>query len=1188
MKFKINIEFLTVIALFGVLLFFPNVLSAQQSSSYYSYKTVSISVASDTVCLDSFRFVPGTEIIKKGERFLVKNKDFSYLPETGCLLFDSSHIGSEISISARFFKSNVIDFKTFNKDPRIIEPQYAQNPFFYPASGSAEESDIFSKSGLNVQGNISRGVGVGNNQDLILSSDMNLQINGRLGNEINVEAAITDQNNPIQPEGNTQQLQDFDQVFIRFSRDSSSLTVGDFLMLGTRGDYFMKYYKKSRGIQFQYQDSFFGGLNKSTAEIAVSRGKFARNEIQGQEGNQGPYRLTGSNNEIFIIIISGTEAVFVDGKLLERGQQNDYVIDYNTGEITFMPKVLINQYSRIVIEFQYADRNYARSLMHGANVFQKGNITLRGGAFLEQDNRRQPFQQSLDLFDSLGGRSATEVLAEAGDNPFLMVIPNVRKFNTFQIDRIMYRQIDTVGFEVYQYTDNPSSDTVFYQVSFTRVGQGNGNYKQLVNLANGRAYQWVEPVGGIPQGEFEPVVQLVAPERLSMYTAGMDYKPDSNTLITIEMASSSNDKNTFSLIDNQNNVGFAGNIKVDRKDELKLGTKKKLLWQNKLLMEWADENFRYIERYREVEFERSWNRQYSNPSAVRTFSEERIMNFSGLVGVEQKLVFDYRYALYQRVGEFEGNQIGAGLNGEYKGFRISQSSLFIKSERLRTDFFGNSFTSQNNAFDTRGSLSKKLGANTVISADYIVEQSLFKADTTNQLENLSFRYVQTGIFIERSLGEQMNSRISYNRRHDYIPAGELLEKSITSDNLTFSIDKEGKKWKDRLNFTLNYRAIENFDTMQSVDLPDKTLLSRVEYQIGILKKSIISSTYYQIGTGQEQRREFTYIEVRYGQGTHVWNDYNENGLQEINEFEPAIFADQANFIKILLPTNVFIRSNTNEFNQSIRITPPVKWQSLKGARKVLSRFMGIGSYRADRRTTDNRLQTVLNPFQLDIADTALINLSSLLKGTLFFNRSNPKFGMEYNYQKNQIKQFLVQGFDSRNIDKNSLSVRMNFSPDWSLITQGEVGDRGFLSDFAPNRNYDFNFSEVFPELFWQPGKSFRVGAFYKYYEAFNKVEFGGESATWNEAGIEFRSFLKNLTTIDGKLSLIEIDFTGQTFSPVAYDMLKGFQNGTNINWQLLVGGKIGKSIQITLNYEGRNSETAPTVHVGRVEARYLF
>ncbi|MCZ2129879.1 MAG: hypothetical protein LC109_06380 [Bacteroidia bacterium] len=1180
---KQNVALITL--LYGFVFF----SQAQQYPDYYSLRTYHQVVLSDTVYFDSaMRFVPSTVFVKSGDSILKQGRDYHILTELGCFVFNPIYIGHTIDVSGRAFAPRNFEFKTFHKDPNLIEPTFAQNPFVYSTQSNNDPSDIFKQNGLNIQGNISRGVGVGNTQDLAVNSDMNLQINGKLGSEIVVEAAISDQNNPIQPEGNTQQIQDFDRVYISFSKDSSKLTVGDFPMAGNRQDYFMKFNKKSRGLQFSHVDSLWKGQNFTQASLAVSRGRFARNEIQGQEGNQGPYMLSGSNNELFIIIISGTEAVYVDGKQMQRGQQNDYVIDYNTGSLTFMPRTLITQYSRIVVEFQYADRNYGRSVFHGTDIFQKNKFTIRGSYFLEQDNKNQPFQQSLDLYDSSTSRSAIDIMTEAGNNPAMMNMPNVKKFSTFQTDRIMYRLIDTMGTKIYVYTDNPDSDSVFYQPIFSRTEQGGGNYRQKASLANGRVFEWVAPLGGVPQGNYAPLVQLTAPQRLQMFTAGVDYRPDSNTVISVEFAASNKDQNTFSTIDNSTNGGYAGNLKVVRNDNFRLNNKNKLKWQNQLSIEWADKRFNYVERYRDIEFERSWSRQYSNPSATRTQSEERILNFSGSAGVGDKVSLSYTTAMYQKMGEFNGLQFGYGLTGNHKGFALTHNTTFINSTTRKTDLYQNVFSMNNSSYVSRGSLSKTFFRKNIISAEYESEQSLFQSDTSSNFEMISYRYFQSGMTLQRNESENLSGRLNFNRRVDFLPKGNNLEQSVMSNNLSLNVVKEGQRWKDRLDFTLSYRAVENEDTMQAGNLPDRTVLSRIEYQFGLFNKSILSSTYYQIGTGQEQKREFTYIEVRQGQGTHVWHDYNENGIQEINEFETAVFQDQANFIKVLIPTNEFIRSNTNEFNQTLRISPPIKWQSANRLKKILARFNALGSYRADRKTTDNRLQTLFNPLDINIADTSLINLGSSLKGTLFFNRSNPKFGMEYNYQKNKTKQFLIQGFDSRDIEKNSLNIRMNFTADWSLISIGELGQRGFNSTFSSNRNYRFDYIEANPELFWQPGKSFRLGGFYRYYEAYNKPVYGGEKATWNEYGAEFRTFLKNLTTIDGKLSFVQINYSGTSSSPVAYDMLRGLQKGKNINWQLLVGGRIGKNIQITLNYEGRKNQTAPTVHVGRVEARYLF
>jgi hypothetical protein len=220
--------------------------------------------------------------------------------------------------------------------------------------------DIFGRD-IQKSGSLTRGFTVGTNRDLSLSSGFRMQLAGRIASDVEVAASLTDENTPIQPEGTTQTLQEFDNVFVEIKSPSYAATLGDFV-LDMKGTEFARLTRKLQGAR---GTAVFQGESVSAEALvsgAVTRGKFQTNAFQGSEGVQGPYRLTGRGGERSMLVIAGTEKVYVNGELQLRGETNDYVIDYATGEVRFTTRRLVTAASRIIVDFEYADRRYSRSL----------------------------------------------------------------------------------------------------------------------------------------------------------------------------------------------------------------------------------------------------------------------------------------------------------------------------------------------------------------------------------------------------------------------------------------------------------------------------------------------------------------------------------------------------------------------------------------------------------------------------------------------------------------------------------------------------------------------------------------------------------------------------------------------------------------------------------------------------------
>lgn len=1127
----------------------------------------------DTLQLDSLSIIPGTLLVK-GVSFTWPDTWYEADLPGARLVFrnlpDSISRTDSVQVSYRVYPL-AFSSPRFLRDRLLLERApgkpgealFTERPF-------DNRNSLFGLDGLTRSGSISRGLTIGTNQDAVVNSSLNLQLAGKISGNIDVLAAITDENIPVQAEGNTQQLQEFDRVFIQLSNPNHKLIAGDYDVRNPDG-YFLRYFKKAQGGLYSYQDSLrrknLPPLQLSAGlGAAVSRGKFSRNIINGIESNQGPYRLRGAENEVFIVVMSNSERVFIDGQLLERGQDRDYIIDYNTAEITFTTRRLINKDMRIIVEFQYADRNYARTLLTGFAAVKDRRLKAGINIYSEQDSKNQPVQQDLSDEDKL-------ILANAGDSLSLAVAPGVDSVD-FNINEVLYLKRDTiVNGLLYRniYVYSTAKDSAFFRLSFSNVGRGNGNYVTENNVANGRVYRWVAPINGVPQGEFEPVIQLISPKQRQMATAWAQFEPNANSKLGIELAVTKDDINRFSSRDKGNDDGLAARITAEHKQPLNRDDSKGWNFVAAMQTEMNDERFRPVEVFRAVEFLRDWNL-----TGQPLFEKELLSNIQA--GFSHPKTGDMRigFRSFFRGDTYRG--LMQTLNGNIQPGKwkamwdaslLSTSGGAVKSSFLRH----------------REVLIRSVGG-WLPGIKVEQERNAQRKPGTDTLDVNAFHFRWYEVFFSRADSSKYQLRGNFARREDDGLAVTQFRHATTADMASL-----GASWtkgnSHRLSVITNYRNLRVLDSSITAVRPEESTTGRVDYNLNAGGGFISLNTFYEGGTGREPRRLYSYVEVTPGTGNYSWNDYNGDGIPQLNEFEIAVFQDQANYIRIFNNTDDYVKVFFNQFNAVININPAALFK--KADRPFWTKFSILSSARFDNRILGDGGWQDWNPFPRSITDSLLLSTQTSGRHTLFYDRTGPKFAADLTWQDQQQRQLLANGLETRGVRSLSNTIRWNLFRWLGLQQKTEKGIRESSAQAFNNRNYSIQNVRSETRFNLQPGNTYRLTLSYRYEDKNNKAEEGlDERAILNDAGLEWRYNSARKGLVSARFNLVQITYTGQSNTAIAFEMLEGLRAGTNITWGFNLQRNLGNSLQLSVNYEGRRPEGLKTVHTGGAQVRAFF
>jgi len=1135
-------------SIFLTILFFSGYFAVSQEVQS-NYRTVKVQVQ-DTIVIDSVSINPARfELLDKNDN-PIDTSAYRVNFEKGILILSEELQNRQDSLIINYLKYPTFLTKKYSLlDTSLISESTGAMDRLYSLQQSTRENTFVPFDGLNTSGSISRGITIGNNQNAVVNSELDLQITGRISEKVGIRASIQDANIPAQEGGYSQNLNEFDQIFIELFSDNWAIRAGDIDLVNEQS-YFGRFQKKIQGI------SLGGTIKSDESETTmfvsggVVRGVFARSQFVGQEGNQGPYKLVGPNGELFILIISGSERVFVNGVLLQRGENRDYVIDYNAGEVRFNSTYPITSDMRIAVEYQYSDRNYTRFIGYGGGNYTSEKLDIGAYGYIESDVKNQPLQQNLSP-------EQVEVLKQAGDDTSQMIAPSAVP-DTFSENKILYRKELFEGEEIFVFSNNP--DDELFQVRFTLVGDNQGNYVISDNTAISRIFEFVPPVNGIPQGNYEPVIRLFAPTQIQVGGVNGSYRPTEKTTIGFELAASKEDLNLFSNFDNEDNTGFAARIQARQKIIQK---EEGMQLEGYLNADYIDADFNTIERLYNIEFNRDWS--LDNPQGDQSYI------VTGLQVADKNLGFaNYEFQKLDFSEDFSGSRHvlnGAMRFGNLQTFAngsfLNNSSTFQEAEFLRLNV--RSVYGFNNAW---------------VGAKIASENNRQRVIANDSLTPISQRFVayeafagvgdSTSVFVELGYRNRVNDSLRQNQLRKVSQSNTFYLKSqiLQSENTQLSI-------------FANYRVLKDIFSDRE---DEQSLNSRLLYNQRFLKGAIQWNTTFETNSGVLPQQEFTFVEVEPGQGTHIWIDYNGNGIQELEEFEIAQFPDEAKFVRVLLPNQVFVKIHQNKLGQVLTINPGFFTDNEK-TKKVLSKFYSQTSYLIDRKTRREGSSFDINPFVTD--EENQLGLALNFRNILFFNRGKQNYTTSYTFTDSRSENLLSVGLQKNTLTGHQLNFTHKLGASWLANFKTQISENKTTSENFEQRNFTIENYDVAPKLSYLFSENAQFSLLYQYA---NKENLLGERELLKQQkmGVQFSFNNAEKYSINGEFNYISNDFKGSAFSPVAFQMLEGLQPDKNFTWSLLFQRSITKYLDANLSYFGRKSENSNTIHTGTVQLKAYF
>jgi len=641
---------------------------------------------------------------------------------------------------------------------------------------------------------------------------LDLSIAGYLTEQLEITGSISDRGyDPSYGTANSR-LNELDKINLQIRSENFMGNIGDILYkdrftLNTNRD------KRISGVSAAFQNR---SLNIH-ATASRPRGQYQTIKLTGINQLQGPYQINANGGPV----VPGSEQVWLDSRILERGTNKDYLIDYSVGSITFNVNHPIDRRSRIEIDYEPQADDFKGELFSGGGCVSIGDsaVVVEVGWLREGDDRNQSLAGELSDLDE-------NILQEVGDN----IDQALRSGITPDTNGNYILITDSLPDSVFQYVEQGTGD---FKINFSYVGDSSGAYKFIGN----GIYQFT----GINMGDYLPVVIIPVAQRTDQYLAKINMKNRILGNVFAEIRKSDFDKNLFSDIDDNDNSGEMYSFSINKN----LGERYNRNYYN-LRFRFKDIKYQTRGRIYNADF----SREYLLPNGYIADSDESWYLF------ESKYILSKRFNISPYISKLN-------YKNSFDSWRGGTSLSFSPHKKIKTDFGAEIIR-----VDYEQSFGKTDGEVNNYSADLewnIGRRWTFKSGV--EYDRRLNTYSGTG---QGTRYLQFKAEIDHHteklriERFDEDSLSGAWEPSLLRHRLSLESNRQLGN--------LNYTSIMSYQWLDKPDLKEENFLGQLILRYNNIRRRLSFNTTYILSDENRKARGISYLKVEQGEGNYIFED----------------------------------------------------------------------------------------------------------------------------------------------------------------------------------------------------------------------------------------------------------------------------------------------------------------------------